>query len=182
MDKFTIDEDSSSIGFHEHVVLNLYKSAEEQLRRRYLYSRSSQAKGNSSAIKKIIEQNSSLRIAFGWSFESMHVYKEMMEECIEEVAPRYNILTGNMMSDGRCDWLGFIPFNTFDKAAYEDLSLYSLILFNNELVDFQTDVVKFILHHKTFLQHSLMRNDDYRFNYFKERRKDPLALSDAFNY
>ena len=112
----------------------------------------------------------------------MHVYKEMMKECIEEISPKYNILTGNMMTDGRCDWLGFIPFNTFEKAAYEDMSLYSLLLFNNELIEFQTDVVKFILQHEAFLQHSLMRNDDYRFNYFKARRKDPVALGDAFNY
>lgn len=182
MEKFTISEESCTIGFHEHVTLNLYKPADEQLRRRYLYSRSGEAKGNPVEIKKIIAENSSLRIAFGWSFESMHAYQTMMNECIEEVAPRYNIYTGNMMTDGRCDWLGFIPFNTFDKATYEDLSLYSLLLFNNELVDFQTDVVKFILQHETFLQHSLMRNDDYRFNYFKVRRKDPLALEDAFNY
>jgi len=182
MEKFTITEDSCSIGFHEHVTLTLFKPVEEQLRRRYLYSRSGESRGNPTAIKKIIEENSSLRIAFGWSFESMHVYKEMMKECVEEISPKYNILTGNMMTDGRCDWLGFIPFNTFDKAAYEDMSLYSLLLFNNELVEFQTDVVRFILQHEAFLQHSLMRNDDYRFNYFKVRRKDPIALGDAFNY
>ena len=182
MEKFTITEDSCSIGFHEHVTLTLFKPVEEQLRRRYLYSRSGESRGNPAAIKKIIEENSSLRIAFGWSFESMHVYKEMMKECVEEISPKYNILTGNMMTDGRCDWLGFIPFNTFDKAAYEDMSLYSLLLFNNELVEFQTDVVRFILQHEAFLQHSLMRNDDYRFNYFKVRRKDPIALGDAFNY
>jgi len=182
MEKFTISKDSCSIGFHEHVTLNLYKSAEEQLRRRYLYSRSGESRGNPASIKKIIEQNSSLRVAFGWSFESMHAYSTMMNECIEEITPRYNIFTGNMMTDGRCDWLGFIPFNTFEKEAYEDMSLYSLLIFNNELVEFQTDVVKFILQHEIFLQHSLMRNDDYRFNYFKARRKDPVALGDAFNY
>jgi hypothetical protein len=182
MDKFIIADDPCAIGFHEHIVLNPRKLAEEQLQRRYLYSRSSEARGDPVAIKKIIEQNSSLRVAFGWSFESMHIYKEMMRECVEEITPRYNISVGNMMSDSRCDWLGFVPFNTFDKAAYENLSLYSLLIFNNELVEFQTDVVRFILQHKTFLQHSLMRNDDYRFDYFKVRRKDSIALGNAFSY
>lgn len=183
MEKFTISEDSCPIGFHEHITLSLLKPVRDQLRRQYLSSLGIESKSwKSSFIKKIIEQNSSLRIAFGWSFESVHVYKVMMQECIEEVAPKYNVLTGNMMTDGRCDWLGFIPFNTFEKAEYEGMSSYSLILFNNELIQFQTDVVEFILRHKTFLQHSLMRNDDYRFNYFKARRKDPVALGDAFNY
>jgi len=87
-----------------------------------------------------------------------------------------------MVSDSRCDWLGFLPFDCFEKELLSEYSIYSLIEFNNELVKFQTDVIKFISTHKSFLQHSLIRNDEYRFKYYKVRRKDPVALSEAFQY
>jgi hypothetical protein len=182
MKKFIITEESCTTGFYEHVTLNLTKPIEDQLRRRYLYVRKGPDEGKASDLIKIIEQNSSLRISFGWSFESTEIYERMMEECLRELLPKYNTFMPNLVSDTRCDWLGFLPFNCFEKDELKDLSIYSLILFNNEMVKFQTEVVRFIATHKSFLQHSLIRNDEYRFKYYKDRRKDPVALSEAFQY
>lgn len=105
-----------------------------------------------------------------------------MAECIDIVVPRYNVGLNPMVSDLRCSWLGFVPFNTFDKTVYEELSPAAMILFNNELIDFQADVVKFISEHKIFRQHSILRSDTYRFATFKESRKDKEALEDLYRY
>jgi len=180
MKRFVISDELCTTGFNEHITLDLFRPIEDQLKRRYLYHRSGHEKGNPSKIKTIIAANSSLRIAFGWSFESATIYEKMMQECTDTICPRYNIIV-NMQSDNRCDWLGFSPFNVFEKVLLDDLDLYRLMLFNNELVDFQTDVIQFISTHKSFLDHSLIRNNDYRFKFYKNRRKDPAALSDAFH-
>ena len=182
VERFVITDETCTVGFQEHATLNLFKPIEEQLGRRRLIHRSTREKGNSQLLKKIIDTNSSLRISFGWSFESAYHYRTMMNECIEVVAPRYNIFTGTMVSDAKCSWLGFLPFNTFDKIVYEDMNLYSLVLYNNELIDFQIDVVKFISEHKIFKQHSFLRNSDYRFDYLKAMRHRPDELSEAFHY
>jgi len=182
MKRFSILREPCTIGFAENVTLNLFQPIEGQLNRRRLLHRRGPDKGGVNEILKIIEKNSSLRISFGWSFESTEIYEDLMNECTEQVAIKYNIHAGNMMSDTRCDWLGFVPFNVFDAEKYADMSVTSLIIFNNELIDFQTEVVKFISTHKHFLDHSLVRNDEYRFRYFKSIRKDPVALVDAFHY
>jgi hypothetical protein len=66
--------------------------------------------------------------------------------------------------------------------VYEDLSTYGLIIFNNDLIDFQIAVISFIAQHKSFKEHSLLRNESYRFDYYKAIRQDPIALEDAFHY
>jgi hypothetical protein len=105
-----------------------------------------------------------------------------MKDCIQTVIPKYNIMSGNMCSDLRCDWLGFMPFNAFEKEAYKDLSIYNLILFNNELIDFQEEVVKFVSDHKIFRQHAIVRDERYRFNLYKSIRKNPKELYSKFLY
>lgn len=62
------------------------------------------------------------------------------------------------------------------------MTIVELIAFNNELINFQIDVVKFITQHKIFRQHSLLRDAMYKYNYFKKCRKDPDALADAYHY
>jgi hypothetical protein len=153
-----------------------------QLNRRRLYHRSIGDSGSEAVIKKIIEQNSSLRIAFGWSFESTTSFEEVMQDCVTHVIPKYNISAGNMCSDTRCDWLGFMPFNVFEQSVYEDLSLYNLILFNNEMIDYQIEVVTYVANHKLFRQHAIVRGHRYRYEYFKTIRKDNNRLSDMFMY
>lgn len=180
--RFLITDDTCTVGFHENIFLNINKPIEEQLRRRRLIHRSSRDKGNAETLRKIIDQNSSLRISFGWSFESATHYKTLMNECIDNVAPKYNIFTGTMISDIRCSWLGFLPFNTFDKIIYDNMSLYSLVIYNNELIDFQIDIVKFVSQHKLFKQYSFLRNSDHRFDYCKSIRHDPDMLLETFHY
>ena len=181
-ERFTISHDACSVGFYEHVSLDICKPIEDQLNRRRLVARSNRAEVNVTSLKTIIERNSSLRIKFGWSFESAAQYTQIMEECMEEIGTRYSAIFGRMMSDDRCSWLGFSPFNIFDKAIYEDFRTDQLIAFNNELIEFQTTVVRFISEHKIFRQHSLLRNPDYRFDYYKIIRNNVDELSDAFQY
>lgn len=182
MERFVLSSESCIIGFHEHVALDLMKPISQQLNRHRLYHRGSGDLGDERAIKKIIEENASLRIAFGWSFESTTMFETVMKDCVREVIPKYNTSAGNMCSDTRCDWLGFMPFDVFEREVYRYLSIYDLILFNNELVDFQEEVIKFISNHKIFKQHAIVRGEQYRFDLFKASRKDSVALSDLFSY
>src|ERR1035437_3796944 len=126
-EKFVITDETCTIGFQEYATLSILKPIEEQLGRRRLVHRSYREKGNAELLKKIIDKNSSLRVSFGWSFESAKQYTDMMEECIAEVSPKYDIFTGSMVSDIQCSWLGFLPFNVFDKMVYEGMSLYSMV-------------------------------------------------------
>lgn len=182
MTQFEITNESCSIGFHKHIKLDITKPIDLQLNRHRLVSRAGIGQGDIVKLKSIIEQNSSLRVAFGWSFESAAQYEEMMDECINIVMTKYNGLTCPMASDLRSDWLGFMPFNVFEKMLYEHLDVHDLIIFNNKLIDFQIEVTKFISTHKCFLQHSLLRNATYRFNYYKLLNKNPDELSEAFHY
>jgi hypothetical protein len=182
MKRFSISKDSCTIGFQEHVNIDLSKPVEDQLHRRKLFFRYGLDKGNARELIKIIECNSSLRIGFGWSFESTHIFEKVMHECEQAVKPTFTGDIVEMTSDTRCDWFGFVPFNTFDAAFYEDLCIEDLISFNNNLISYQTQVVKFVTSHPDYLYHAMVRDDGYRFKYFKERRKDPLALSSAFQY
>jgi hypothetical protein len=183
MERFVIANETCKIGFQEHVTLNILKPIYEQLGRRTLAHRLGENKGKPDELKKIIEKNSSLYVSFGWSFESSHFYKIIMDDCIREVIPNFNEHTGQMISDMRCSWLGFVPHNAFEKASYENLNTYQLILFNNELVNFQHDVIRFITQHTLYKQHALLRDDRYRFAVFKSVRKDREALADVYyNY
>jgi hypothetical protein len=167
------------------VTLRIDRPIEEQLQRRRLHIRHSShamAVTDRHPMKQIIAKNASLRINFGWSFECLNQFERMMEECIEQIVPKYNSAAGNMVSDGQCSWLGFTPFNVFERVVYEDLSTYGLIIFNNDLIDFQIAVISFIAQHKSFKEHSLLRNESYRFDYYKAIRQDPIALEDAFHY
>ena len=74
----------------------------------------------------------------------------------------------------------FMPFNSFEIDEISRMSSYSLTLFNNELADFQNEVVQFIFNHKIFRQHAIMRNNAYRFEYFKKYRKDKDMLIESY--
>jgi len=178
---FIIENETCTIGFQQHVVIDLQRSAEDQLLRRKLQFRSSGNQGDIKVLRNIIERNASLRVEFGWSFESAWHYNKIMDECLEVVLPKYNVGVNPMVSDLRCSWLGFVPYNIFEKDVFYDLSPASLIIFNNDLVDYQTDVVRFISNHEIFKQHSLLRDDRHRFDFFKSRRKNRDQLADAFD-
>lgn len=180
MDRFSISFDPCSFGFHEHANINLHKPIEPQLKRKRLHVRARADQGSIFNLRKIVEQNSSLRIEFGWSFESEYLLKKMMSECVEKVIPKYSIITNLMTSDLRCSWIGFLPLNALEKFVYDDLSEYSLILYNNELIDFQIAVVEFIANYESYKQHAILRDDKYRFQLFKNVRKDPDGLANAY--
>lgn len=179
---FTISYDVSTHGFHEYVKLNPLLPVEQQLKRRRLYHRNNLTSPvDHNALKKIIEQNSSLKVDFGWSFESDFLYKQLMKDCVDAVVPRFNEHAGKMFSDLRCSWLGFIPHNSYDKEVYKDLSIYGMVIYNNEIIDFQKEIIEFIRNHKIFKQHAILRNEWYRFDLFKVIRKDKDALADAYH-
>lgn len=185
MKYFNISIETCSIGFQEHVTILPNGIVVDQFRRR-LYHRAGSDKGDPAKLKLIIQHNSSLRVDFGWSFESSTHYETIMDECVKEIFPFYNIDErrpfGHLVSDLRCSWLGFVPFDIFDIASFESMTADELISFNEELINFQTDVINFITSHRIYKQHSLLRNQIYKFEYFKEARKDPDALSDAYAY
>jgi len=180
MTTFTITQETCKFGFHDHITLDPALSIPEQLNRKKLYYRRPSDTGNPLKIQKIIEENSSLRIDFGWSFEASAMFETIINECIEKITPKYNIGVNHMTSDARCSWIGFMPANTFEKKMYEELSLYGMIIFNNELTSYQEEVVEYIVSHKIYKQHSLTRDNRYRFNYMKSIRKNEDALVDAY--
>ncbi len=167
MVKFSISDDTSTFGFHDHVLLNPIKSIGVQLNRRRLYHRHGVDKGNPSMLHKIIEENSSLRIDFNWAFECPEMLQTVMDDCIADVAPKYNIGMNNIVSDLRCSWIGFVPLNVFERTVYEELSTYGMILFNNEVSSFQEDLMQHVVDHTLYKQHALTRDDRYRFGFMK---------------
>lgn len=179
MSKFTILMDSCTIGFHRHVSIDILEPIEEQLERIYIIPGQDDCV-STAEIRKVIENNSSLRVYFGWSFESATFYKQVMYDCLREILPRLSILVGELITDLRCSWLGFSPYNVFEKNVYENLDKTELILFNENLIKYQTDVIKFISNHRIFRQHALLRDNTYRFSYIKEKRNNPALLSSVF--
>lgn len=179
MSNFTILDETCSTGFYQHVLVNISKAIPSQLRRRIITVQDVCNSISIIEVQRIIIENSSLRIAFGWSFESSAQYEEVVNECLSGLN---HSLYGGIVSDLRADWIGFLPFNTFESEAYNHLGLNSLVLFNNNLVNFQIYLIERITKHKLFLQHSFLRNNDYRFQYFKAIRHDPVKLEDAFRF
>lgn len=180
--RFEITQETSTVGFNTHVLLDATKPAEDQLHRKKLIMRSGAERGDPSAIKNIIQNNSSLRLGFGWSFESERQLSDMMNECLYELCDQFNSSMPRLVSDMRGDWVGFLPYNSFEQYEIEQLSTYGMIIFNNELVNFQIDVARFILQHKSYQQHTFLRNKKYRYEYLKSIRKSPEDLDDAFHY
>jgi hypothetical protein len=179
---FTLSTDQYTTGFQEHARIDLHRPIEDQLNRRRLYHRRGTEEGKAENIKQIIEHNASLRVDFGWSFESETHYKMIMDDCLKVVLPKYNINVGRLVSDLRCSWLGFEPHNMYDKDEYRDFSVYSLIIYNNEIIDFQIDIVKAMCHHEIYRQHALIRDEWYRFGVFKAARKDRAALAEWYQF
>lgn len=180
MAQFYISDETCTIGFHDHVTIDPLRPIVDQLNRRKLFHRKSGDTGNPFSIQKIIEQNSSLRVDFGWSFESDDLFRTILDECVEKISTKYNIGMVNIISDMRCSWLGFMPHDVFEKVIYENLSLYGMVLFNNEIISFQEEIVESVVNHKIYKQHSLTRNDRYRFSYLKSIRNDADALEAAY--
>ena len=181
MKRFSISTETFRSGFYDHVELDLLSNPIQKLKSYYLDPKQVD-RITQTNLKTIIDRRSSLRVEFGWSFESEWHYEKIMEECIEQVVPKYNYAPNLMVSDLRCSWLGFMPYNTFEQKTYEDLSSYALIMFNNELIDFQCEVLNFIANHKLFLQHAILRNDAYRFDKFKRIRKNRDALAETYEF
>lgn len=163
-------------------MLRLGKPIEEQLHRRRLHSRTGSCEGDPFQLRKIIEWNSSLRVGFGWSFESASAFDSIMREFESTVTPSLDMDLVEMISDSRCDWIGFVPFNIFDQAYYEDFGVAQLINFNNKLIDYQISAVTFLTEHPVYKYHTMVRDAAYRFEYFRDKRKDPIALGEAFQY
>lgn len=180
MGQFIISNETKNIDFHERIIIDPCLTVHSQLNRRQLFQRSSGGIGNPLSIQKIIEQNSSLRIDFGWSFESETQFKSIIVECIEKISPKYNIDMIDIISDMRCSWIGFLPLDKDTRMAYANLSMYEMILFNNEIIAFEEEIVKYIVGHRVFRQHALTRDSRYRFNYLKSIREDADALEDAY--
>ncbi len=180
MSKFILSDDTDYSRFHDHVTLNPLKSIDEQLQRKRLFHRHAGSVGDPFSIQQIIEQNSSLRVDFGWSFESDDYIKSILDECMEKIVPKYNPNMINIVSDMRCSWIGFTPLSISERTVYENLSMHDTIVFNNEIISFEKEIVEYIVNHKIFKQHALTRDSIYRFEYFKSIRKNASALEGAY--
>ena len=181
INRFVFSDDASDIGFRNYVRLNILLPVEDQLKLRELVIRKHiETKGDVKAIRTFVEKNSSLKIDFGFAFTSVDAFKDMMYECVDSVAPNYNVATGSLIGDNSSSWFGFQPLNIFEQAAIEDLDIDSLIIYNNELIKFQQDVVYFVANHQMFKHHSLVFDSNYRFDYFKSIRRDEDTLCGAF--
>jgi hypothetical protein len=105
---------------------------------------------------------------------------DLFEDCFNELVPRFerHITIPKIVTDYRGDWFGFAPYNAFERGDYENRDLYQLILYNNSMIDFQTDVVKFVTQHACYRAHELCRNDQYRYRVFKQIRNQSGPLED----
>ena len=181
MKRFIISSDPYTIGFDEHVQIDLLHSLSDRNNKKKIPLTSVGVIAPED-IRRLIDNHSSMRVDFGWAFESDRFYEQVMQDCLNNVIKRYNFSPGLLVSDMRCSWLGFVPYNTFERKSYEGLSAYSLVLFHNELIDYQNEVIDFISNHKIFLQHSILRNESYRFYKFKKIRKNRDELMDTYRF
>lgn len=179
--KFTIMSDTCTTGFQVYVNLNPLAEVGPQLERKLLYRRSAPDQGLSAALKSIIVRNSSLRVGFGWSFESINVMKIMIEDCLCMLEPTYGNLFCNLVTDMRGDWIAFMPYNTFERSIFENLDDYELITFNNHLCTFQIEMIKLIRSHKIYQQHLILKDTNYRYDLFRNARRNPDALTELFH-
>ena len=132
---FEILIESKAIGFQEHYTMNPVKSIKDTLQRRVLHHRADrESESNRAELKKIIDTTASLRVGFGWSFEDISTFTQLINKCMAESASNFNIGLNGLVSDLSGDWIGFRPYNVFERAIFEDLSTYGLIIFNNELI------------------------------------------------
>jgi hypothetical protein len=182
MIKFEFGQDTQKKGFSEQVTVNMYEPVENWLRRAELSVESIHIDTTSRlAFKKTILWNSSLRVDFGWSFDSNRSIHYMMEDVINSVQASSMYIRCNIVTDTQLNWIGFLPYNIFETVDFDSLSNYGLIVFNNNLIKIQTDIISKVISHKRFLEHAILRDSSYRYNFFRSIRHDENILSDAFH-
>jgi hypothetical protein len=75
-----------------------------------------------------------------------------------------------------------MPYNIFERSVYENLSTEDLINFNNNICNFQIDIVQSILDNANYKHHLLIKDKNYRYDFFKLKRKNKEDLIDGFHY
>lgn len=180
MAHFTLSYDYIT-GFQDHIRIDLLNPYDLR-RQRLSPSRTDHNSSDPIELKKIIEHNASLRVDFGWSFESDKHLISIMNDCMQDIIPKYNVNVGRIVSDMRCSWIGFEPHNMYDKEEYKDFSVYSLIVYNNEIIDFQSEVIHAVVNHTIFRQQAFLRDEWYRFETLKAVRKDRELLNESYQY
>jgi hypothetical protein len=181
VDHFNITYDKCLTEFNYSFTVDLLKEIGPQLKRIHLPTVYATFPNDTELIKGVITDNASLKVNFGWSFEGASQFTRVIRESIDAISPKYINGIAPMVSDMCCSWIGFVPYNSFDVGVLNDMSNIELILLNNEIVNYQIDNIEFIVNHPLYRQHALMRDDRYRFEYFRKVRKDPDLLSDAYS-
>lgn len=131
---------------------------------------------------KTIRNNSSLRLNFYWSFESMGMLESVITDCLNIIKPPLAPEYCSMISDPGCNWIGFKKYNDFTCLRLQETVPDHLVEFNETLVEYQSDVAQFISNHCLFKQHEIIRDDVYRYNTFSALKDDREQLYDAFQY
>lgn len=177
---FSVSKDICTIGFQTHSVINPELSVNEQLHRRKLYFRP--GLGNPNELIKIIEWNSSLRIAFGWGFGSVSSLENVINDCMISLSSHPIVDLVNIISDIRCDWFGFVPFSVFDREYYKNFCIEDLVVFNNNLIDYHIKFAEAFSDHRNYRYQLFVKDERYRYNFFKNIKHNPNALYNAFHY
>ena len=176
-DRFTIIDSVYVHGFYSYMTYNkLYK------RLVYLIPISKYKELHRSECIMYIRDRSSFCVFFGWdiSEEDLTI---IMNDCINNVIPNFSIGTGKMFTDISRRWLGFEQINLFEEEYYlRDLNTYSLILFHNEIINFQDSVLTFVTEHEIYKNYQIIKDSNYRYEYFKDRQKDRYKLSEGYAF
>lgn len=181
MINFNLYRDTCTTGFHFHATSTPLNPVPLSLKNRKIQLNKYAVKLTCNDVKKIIDRNTSVRVDFGWSFESDKILTDTVNQSLELIKPKYEIPVYNIVSDMRCSWIGFMSMNAFEREQYENLSLYNLIAYNNEIVCFQEELIQSITSQKSFVQHAITRDKEYRYDYFKSIRNDRTELEAAFS-
>lgn len=180
--RFTITNTPCITGFNNHVTLDASKPIETQLTHQLITYNDIINGLTVQQAKDRINWNSSYRVSFGWAFESATLLSETVNDALSHVLPMYNSFLGYITSDQCGNWIGFLPFNAFEREAFDNLSLYELAMFNNNLIEYQAGIVKQIVNNKCFQQHALLRDADYRYSYCKKFHHSPDNLENLYHY
>lgn len=125
-----------------------------------------------------IQHNSSLRVQWPIQFESWTLYQAVVQAAVEQQGA--GGVAQVMVTDSELDWLGFTGHDMFDLDRINCYNHRQLIDFNNSMVNSQVSMVRAICSHKLFVQHLLLKDPDYRYRYFLERRNSRAELSQAY--
>lgn len=130
-------------------------------------------------LVRSIRQFSGLYIDFGWAFETPDDIELIFNDFLDNYyKSKYDF--GDIFTDHRCSWFGFEPLWPINTSYLDDMSLEELNTYQEQLVDYQIDVITHVQNHPLIFKYFLTRDSEFRFDYLKSKRENIDELTNGF--